>query len=549
MASTGGGGKTPSDMANAAEVASADLPTALDCGASYPARVTMKNIGTASWTRAAGYKLGMVDDSDPFFGADTRVWLDENATVLPGATHEFKFLLTAPGQAGDLVTDWRMVQEGVEWFGAIAKSPVKVACNIKKRTGLVKLDKNSLSDDQGHFNALGTTMFWAAWAYKNDKAKLEANLDFLAKNGFDYIRALGVVGDYEKADYWDGREIDWHWPDYAQVIAGLTDLAYDKYGLRVEWTLIGDGQVNIPKTADRYALVDTFLAMSKGREQKIIHFEIANESWQNGFSGDSGLAELRALSKYMKDKTDILVAASAPWSNECSEVKAVYAGAVADLATLHFDRDISKADGNWRPVRQPWEHAYCQGEGVPVGSNNEPIGPGSSVSTENDPDKLVAAAITTYVANIPLYVFHTKAGVRGDLNIWEMAGAKSFLPMKQAKLVPDDLASWSRKNAHWSDAPFVVYAGENGKLTPGAWTDVSKPESGVVRSYGDVKGNDFFVYPIGILNKVVMEPRKAMTFDVIDPMTAKVVKSYDLAAGAQFELSGAKSFVLRGKYK
>jgi hypothetical protein len=414
-----------------------------------------------------------------------------------------------------------------------------------KRTGRVSLEGNSLVDDGGAFNALGATMMWAAWGYKFDRRRLEANLQFLSEHGFHYIRALGVVGDYAEEDYWDGREIDWHWDDYAEVIAGLTDLAFDTYGLRIEWTLIGDGQKNIPEEADRYALVDTFLAMSQGREEKIIHFELANEAWQNGFEGSAGVEQLRALTSYMNGQTDILVAASAPAGVECSDTLEIYAGGVADLATIHFDRNTATVEGNWRPVRQPWEHAYC--EGAPVGSNNEPIGPGASVTSEDDPVRLVAAAITTYVSNIPLYVFHSNAGVRGDTDLFEMAGADAFVHV--AGIVPGDLASWDRKNAHWPDSPFVVYAGEGGQLYPDTmWVDLGAPESGVVRAYGDTKGDEFFVFPIGILGSVTMAPRQNASFDVIDPMTGSVVQHLDLAAGQQFELSGAEALVLKGTF-
>lgn len=411
------------------------------------------------------------------------------------------------------------------------------------RTGRVRLEGNSLVDDGGAFNALGATMMWAAWGYKFDRARLEENLAYLSQHGFHYIRALGVVGDYAEADYWDGREIDWHWDDYAEVIAGLTDLAYDTYGLRMEWTLIGDGQKNIPAEADRYALVDTFLAMSVGREEKIIHFELANEAWQNGFEGSEGVAQLRALTQYMNDQTEILVAASAPAGVECSDTLEIYAGGVADIATIHFDRNIATVEGGWRPVRQPWEHAYC--EGAPVGSNNEPIGPGASVNTEDDPVRLVAAAITTYVSNIPLYVFHTNAGVRGDSNLFEMPGADAFVHL--ADIVPAGLASWSRKNAHWPDSPFVVYAGEGGQLVPDTmWVDLGAPESGAVRAYGDTNGDEFFVFPIGILGTVTMAPRQNVTFDVIDPMSGSVVQHLELGAGEQFQLSGAEALVLKG---
>jgi hypothetical protein len=530
-----------------AELVSASLPASLACAAPFAASVTLRNTGTTTWTRAAGYKLGMLDDTDPFYAADTRIWLPEGTSVAPGGSWTFEFALTAPGTAGSYVTDWQMVREGLRWFGDVAQATVEVTCDAPlRRTGRVRLAGNSLQDDTGTFNALGTTMMWAAWAYKFDRAKLERNLAAIAGAGFHYIRALGVVGDYDDPDYWDGREIDWRWPDYDDVIAGLTDLAYDDYGLRLEWTLIGDGQLNIPNEADRYALLDRFLAMSVGREQKIIHFELANEAWQNGFEGAAGIDQLRALTRYMRDRTEILVAASAPAGVTCEDYELVYGGDVADIATIHFDRNIALADGPWRPVRQPWELEYCTD--VPVGSNNEPIGPGASVASENEPIRLVAAAITTYVANLPFYVYHTSAGVRGDTEIYDMAGFDAFRQLHE--LVPGDLASWTRQNAHWAEAPFVVFAGDaGGTLHPDTmWPDLADPTSGCVRAYAGVSGDRFFVHPIGILGNVTMEPRRAMRFEVFEPLGGARLSEQTRAAGERFELSGAEALVIRGTY-
>ena len=410
-----------------------------------------------------------------------------------------------------------------------------------RRTGRVRLDGRSLADDGGRFNALGASLFYGAWAYKHDRARLERGLKTLSRNGFDYVRVLGVVGDANAPDSWDGRESDWRDPDYAKTIAGLTDLAYDAYGLRVQWTLIGDGQKNIPDRADRFRLADTFLAMSRGREHKIIHFEIANEAWQNGFAGGEGEQQLRDLTKYLNDRTDVPVAASA--GADGGQTKRIYAGGVADIATVHFDRDVSKTDGHWRPVRQPWEHQFS---GLPVGSNNEPIGPGSSVAAENDPVKLVAAAIVTYVSGLPMYVYHSKAGIRGHEEIADMAGVGSFVHLKE--VVPPDLASWTPKNAHWPDSPFRVYARDAaGKLIPDKmWPDL-EGGTGAVRVYGAVSGAAFFVAPVGVKQAVVIEPRRGCTFEVIDPMTGEVLHRKKLAAGQRFELTGREMFVLRGK--
>jgi hypothetical protein len=412
-----------------------------------------------------------------------------------------------------------------------------------KRSGIVKLDQSSLSDDQGAFNALGATMMWGAWAYKNDRPRLEQNLAYLSEHGYHYVRALGVVGDPNGEDFWDGREIDWHWPDYADVIAGFTDLAYDQYGLRIEWTLIGDGQLNIPDPADRQALVDTFVAMSAGREQKIMHFEIANEAWQNGFDGAPGTAELRALSQYMKDKTEILVAASAPPAGDCGGAQEIYAGGVADLATIHFDRDVGQIAGHWRPVHQPWWVWHCS-PALPVASNNEPIGPGSSVNTEDDPQKLSAGALASWVSGLPLHVFHSNAGVRGDANLFEMAGVDAFANL--GTFVPNDLASWQKHDRQAGDAPFRVYAeGASGSTPDAVWPEVASPTAGVVEALSATKGSELFVLLVGILDHVQLEARTAVTFDVLS-VTGSVLSSHTLGMGESVTLNGAEAVVLRG---
>ena len=67
------------------------------------------------WPESQGYKLGAVDDSDPFAG--TRHYLNPGETVATDATRTFWFQMTAPRTTGTYTTDWRMVREGVHWFG------------------------------------------------------------------------------------------------------------------------------------------------------------------------------------------------------------------------------------------------------------------------------------------------------------------------------------------------------------------------------------------------------------------------------------------------
>jgi len=128
----GGSGEGGSDdeptVEDAAEMVWVDLPSELTCGAGYSATIEVRNTGIGAWTRDGGYKLGAVGDEDPLHASDTRVWLDEGDVVEPGGTHIFEVPLTAPGEGGEVLTDWQMVREGVHWFGESASETVAVSC-------------------------------------------------------------------------------------------------------------------------------------------------------------------------------------------------------------------------------------------------------------------------------------------------------------------------------------------------------------------------------------------------------------------------------------
>jgi hypothetical protein len=115
----------PSDDA---VLVSASFPSALDCGAEGTGTVVMRNVGTATWTRSEGFKLGAVDDSDPLHPGDARIWLTEEDSVPPGEEHEFTISLLAGDEPGTFATDWQMVHEAVAWFGDPVSAEVEVDC-------------------------------------------------------------------------------------------------------------------------------------------------------------------------------------------------------------------------------------------------------------------------------------------------------------------------------------------------------------------------------------------------------------------------------------
>lgn len=156
--------RAASPLVDDAQIVAVDLPATLSCATTYRATVTVRNSGSATWSRPAGYKLGAVDDSDPFYGPDTRVWLPDGVSVAAGATYTFSFDLIAPAAAGRYVTDWRMVHEGVRWFGATTRREVSVRC-VPAVVDATTLERKLLMGYQGWFACAGDGSPVGGWVH------------------------------------------------------------------------------------------------------------------------------------------------------------------------------------------------------------------------------------------------------------------------------------------------------------------------------------------------------------------------------------------------
>lgn len=107
---------------NSAEFVSQSVSATMYSGEKYTVSVTMRNSGTSTWTAANQYRLG---SQNPM---DNQTWglgrVDVAASVAPGQTYTFTFTVTAPQKIGTYNFQWKMLREGVEWFGAVGANAV-----------------------------------------------------------------------------------------------------------------------------------------------------------------------------------------------------------------------------------------------------------------------------------------------------------------------------------------------------------------------------------------------------------------------------------------
>ena len=103
------------------------------------------------------------------------------------------------------------------------------------RPGIVRFENHAAVDDAGAFNALGASLFSGLWQFEHDRGWLDDQLRLLADHDVDYVRVLGIVGP----KFWSDRTVDPRAPGYDARVAAFTDHVYDRFGLRVEWSIFG----------------------------------------------------------------------------------------------------------------------------------------------------------------------------------------------------------------------------------------------------------------------------------------------------------------------
>lgn len=161
-----------------AELVSSQFPPALGTASAGEARIALRNTGTDAWTRAAGYRLGAVDDFDPFYKRDTRVDLPDGAEIRPGETFEFQFALQAPAAPGSYHSNWQMIREGVSWFGPTVAADIAVTGDHV--VDATTLDKKLLMGYQGWFGCRGDGSVvndWQHWSERTSPGAESVRVD------------------------------------------------------------------------------------------------------------------------------------------------------------------------------------------------------------------------------------------------------------------------------------------------------------------------------------------------------------------------------------
>lgn len=104
------------------------IPTSVPSGETFNATVVMQNPGFTTWTNAGNYHLGTQNPQDNmnWIPGGNRAFLPAGVSIAPGQNATFSFTAKAIQGPGTYPFSWKMVKEGVAWFGATCSRNITI---------------------------------------------------------------------------------------------------------------------------------------------------------------------------------------------------------------------------------------------------------------------------------------------------------------------------------------------------------------------------------------------------------------------------------------
>lgn len=163
---------------------STDVPGEVLVGSGFGVEIYMKNTGSTTWTRGAGYTLRSVNEPNPWGPMDVRLPND----VPPGETVRFSFLLRAPKELGYFPFGYRM-QKNNMFFGEATDIPdIKVLLKFKPTpTPTFTPSPTPTPTPQTEFSAVipfwqNDPMFYSFYTFKNSATSQSVNMEMKLLN-------------------------------------------------------------------------------------------------------------------------------------------------------------------------------------------------------------------------------------------------------------------------------------------------------------------------------------------------------------------------------
>ncbi len=165
-------------------------PASVTVGQSFSVSITFQNAGQCTWTAEGGYRLGSQNPENNTSWGLNRVGLAAGESIAPGQSKTFVVNATAPSTTGTYGFQWRMVREGVNWFGPSTPNAtinVTASSSPPPEYDDPGVEAEVETGDRGLSHSTGERCFWATW--KDDKGsfvyyrKVYQRVEWCSKGG------------------------------------------------------------------------------------------------------------------------------------------------------------------------------------------------------------------------------------------------------------------------------------------------------------------------------------------------------------------------------
>ncbi len=236
---------------NAAAFLSQTVPATMQPGQRYPVTVQMRNTGTTTWTVEGKHRLAAVNPQDNQVWGLARVLLA--GPVVPGGVATFSFNATAPTQPGAYNFQWRMVQDGVSYFGASSEN-----VSVQVGTGL---------DDAAFVSQVIPTSMEAGRTYPVTVTMRNAGTLSWAAGGVYSLRSQSPAGTMNwglnrvslPTDVPAGQSVTLQFNVQAPVVTGPTVMQWQMYREGAGYL----GQMTAPLSVNVFAPYDAAAFVSQ----------------------------------------------------------------------------------------------------------------------------------------------------------------------------------------------------------------------------------------------------------------------------------------------
>lgn len=381
----------------------------------------------------------------------------------------------------------------------------------------------AVTDDTGSRLHVGLSRFYWLWAMKHDPDRVLREMDSDVSAGYTFARVFAQLGNpADPNDYWAERLVDpFGWSNYDELLARLLREC-EQRGLYVSLAIIGKGG-QLDRQSVRRDFMRRIGGILRDNHKPVLLAQVMNEP---GILGRVTTTELMELESILRDSSaQMVLTSTGAYGDTEGHQPDRLRREMGQVGTPHFDRDTTKSERQDRPWRQPWDWGMLGGPMM----DDEHIGPGASVATEDRPRVLRSHRTVCFVSGFFGSVYHADPGIRGFGDLASTPGYREC--PASIRFLPGDLPNGQMVNANTN------FPNRHWHLEDEYLRSANGNTRGIVRAYGTNLGGAQYTVPFGPVTDFELTARVNMSVDCYQQDVNDLLWTREVSAGERVRFS------------